>query len=133
MRVSGWRRLRSHRAWWPVALAVLGAPAVALWHFVREADAGGGIAGPLVATGLVAAFSGLLTGVAEGIVQPSVGIRDRVRTALVVLALLAAAVLGGGPLGAALAALLGSGVALGARRFGLGVMAALVGRDIDED
>ena len=105
---------------------------MALVEAVRGTSVDRGIAGPLIVVCVILALAGLVTGVTEGIVQPSAPTELRIRMALVVLALATAAMVGGGALVVGLVALLGSGVALGAAWCGRRVMTALLGRDNDE-
>jgi hypothetical protein len=88
-----------------------------------------GVAGPLLAVGLIAGLAGLATGIAEGLVQPPAPTSLCIGLVLVVLALVAAATLRSGPLVAGLAALTGAAAALGLRWCGRRVMEALLGRD----
>ncbi len=130
-RRTSWKRaLRRHRMWWPPVFALMGALAVALVKALGD-SADHGIVGPVVAVCVIAAGAGLLTGVGEGLVQPPPPIKLRVRLVLVILVLFAAATLRGGAVAAGLAALAGSGVALGLHTSGGRVMSALVGRDDD--
>jgi len=118
---------------WPVGLAGAGAIIVALVEAVRGTSLDRGLAGPLVVVCVVLGLAGLITGVAEGLVRPSASNELRIRMGLVVLALVTAATVRGGALVVGLAALIGSGVALGSRWCGLRVMSALLGRREDDD
>jgi len=126
------RRLRRYRPWWPVGLAGAGAIVFALVEAVRGTSVDRGIAGPLAVVCAILVLAGLITGVIEGIVQPSAPNELRIQLALVVLALATAAMVGGGALVVGLAALLGSGFALGAAWCGRSVMMALLG-NVDDD
>jgi hypothetical protein len=119
------RRLRRYRSWWPLWLAGAGALIVALVEAVRTGD-DQGIAGPLLTVCVITGLAGLATGVTEGLVQTSPRIELRIRLALVVLALVTAAILGGGAIVAGVTALTGSGVALGTAWLGLRSMSALL-------
>jgi len=88
-----------------------------------------GILGPVVAAVIIAGIAGLVTGVAEGFVQPVAPIARRIRLALVVLALIVAAALQGDPLGSFLASLGGAAAALGMRWCGEHALRGLVGDD----
>jgi hypothetical protein len=127
MRSSGFRRrFRRYRPWWPLGLAGTGAIIVAVVETIRRTGDDHGIAGPLAVVCLIAGLAGLVTGVIEGVLQPSAPIQLRIRMALVVVALIAAAILGGGALAAGAAVLIGSGVALGSEWCGLVVMSTLL-------
>lgn len=82
---------------------------------------------------VIAGIAGLVTGVAEGFVQPPAPFALRIRLGLVVLALIVAAGLQGDPWGCFLAALGGAAAALGLRWCGEHALRGLVGKDEDED
>jgi hypothetical protein len=82
---------------------------------------------------VIAGLAGLVTGVIEGLVQPSAPVRLRISMALVFLALVSAAILDGGPLVAGSSALTGSGVVLGSAWVGRRIMSGLLpGSDENE-
>jgi len=120
------RRLRRYRRWWPAGLAVAGTVILVLVGTIRSSGDDQGIAGPLVTVCVIAGLAGLVSGVIEGLVQPSAPVRLRIDMALVILALLSAAILGGGPLVAGATALTGSGVALGSAWVGRRIMSGLL-------
>ena len=127
MRSSGFRRrFRRYRPWWPLGLAGTGAIIVAVVETVRRTGDDQGIAGPLVTVCLIAALAGLVTGAIAGLVQFSAPIELRIHLALVAFVLVTAAVLSSGSVAAGLAALAGSGVALGSEWFGRRVVSALL-------
>jgi len=120
------RRLRRYRRWWPAGLAVAGTVILVLVGTIRSSGDDQGIAGPLVTVCVIAGLAGLVTGVTAGLIHVSAPIEVRIRLALVVLVLVMAAIVDGGSLAAGLAALTGSGVALGSEWFGRRIMAALL-------
>jgi hypothetical protein len=127
MRSSGFRRrLRSYRAWWPFGLAVAGTFSVVLVEAVRPTGDDRSVAGPLVVVCAIAALAGVVTGVTMGLIQASAPVELRIRMALVVLSLVTAVILDGGPLVAGLSAPIGSGVALGSAWCGRRIMSALL-------
>ena len=127
MRVSGFRRrLRRYRPWWPGGLAIAGTILLVLVAAIRSTGEDQGIAGPLVTVCVIAGLAGLATGVTAGLIQVSAAIEVRIRVALVVTVLVTAAILDGGSLVAGLAALTGSGVALGSEWIGRRIMSALL-------
>jgi hypothetical protein len=127
------RRFRRYRVWWPVGLAVAGTLILGLVGAIRSSGEDPGFAGPLVTVCLIAALAGLVSGVIEGLVQPSAPVQLRINMALVILALLSAAILDGGPLVAGLSALAGSGVALASAWVGRRIMSGLLpGSDENE-
>ncbi|MGH2750714.1 MAG: hypothetical protein ACRDK3_07565 [Actinomycetota bacterium] len=123
------RTARRYRRWWPPGLAVAGALVVALLVELRGEGDDQGVAGPLVAVSLLTGLIGLATGVGEGLVRPPASIELRIEIVLVVVALVTAATLRGGPLVAGLAALTGTVVALGLRWCGRRVMQGMLGRE----
>jgi len=120
------RRLRRYRPWWPVGIAVAGTLILVLVGTIRSSGDDQGIAGPLVTVCVLAGLAGLITGVIEGLVQPSAPAQLRINIALVFLALISAAILGGGPVVAGSSALTGSGVALGSAWVGRRIMSGLL-------
>ena len=110
-----------------------GAIILALVEAVRGTTDDRGIAGPLVVACVILGLAGLVVGVTEGLVRPSALTELRIRLGLVVLALVTATSLSGGALAVGLAALLGSGVALGSEWCGRSVMSALLGQREDDD
>lgn len=127
------RRLRRYRAWWPVGLAVGGAGVLVVVGAIRSSGDDRGIGGPLVTVCLIAALAGLVTGVIAGLVQFSAPIELRIRLALVAFVLVTAAVLGSGSVAAGLAALAGSGVALGSGWLGRRIMSGLLPQVNEDD
>jgi hypothetical protein len=107
-------------------LAGAGAVFVALITAALPPSDDQGIAGPLVVVCVITGLAGLVSGVIVGIVHPSAPIELRVRMALVVLALVTAVTLRGGPLVAGLAAVAASSVALASAWCGRRVMSALL-------
>jgi len=122
---AAFRRLRRYRTWWPLWLAGVGALIVALVTALAPSD-DRGVAGPLLTVCVIAALAGLVAGVAVGLIQVSAPIELRIRLVLVVFVLVTAAIVDGGSLAAGLAALTGSGVALGSELFGRRIMSALL-------
>lgn len=88
-----------------------------------------GLVGPVAAAGIIAGICGIVTGVAEGFVQPAAPMALRIRMALVVLALIVAAGLQSGPSAGFLASLGGAAAALGLRWCGERAMNGLLGKD----
>jgi hypothetical protein len=82
---------------------------------------------------VILSLAGLIAGVTEGLVRPSAPNELRIQMALVVLALATAGTVSGGALVVGLAALIGSGVALGSAWCGRSVMLALLGNVNDDD
>jgi hypothetical protein len=110
-----------------------GALVIAALAALRADPVDRGILGPVIAVGIIAGIAGLVTGVAEGLVQPPAPVVLRIRLALVVLALFVAAVVNAGPLGGLLAALGGAAAGLGLHWCGERAMRGLVGRDEDAE
>ena len=114
-------------------MALAGGLVIAALAALRADAVDRGILGPVIATGIIAGSAGLLTGVAEGLVQPPAPVQLRIRLALVLLVLVVAAVVNGGALGSLLTALVGAATALGLRWCGERFLRGLVGRDEDSD
>ena len=105
---------------------------MALVEAIRGTSVDRGIVGPLVVVCVILSLAGLIAGVAEGLVRPSAPNELWIQMALVILALATAATVRGGELVVGLAALVGSGVALGSAWCGRRVMMALLGNVNDD-
>ena len=110
-----------------------GALAIAALAPLRAEPVDQGTLGPVVVAIAIAGIAGLVTGVAEGFVQPPAPLALRIRLGLVVLALIVVAGLQGDPWGSFLAVLGGSAAALGLRWCGEHALRGLVGKDEDAD
>ncbi|MGH2777474.1 MAG: hypothetical protein ACRDJB_02370 [Actinomycetota bacterium] len=127
------RRMRRHRRWWPLWLSLGGALIIAALAALRADPIDRGILGPVIAAGIIAGIAGLVTGVAEGLLQPPAPVALRIRLGPVVLALIVAAVVNAGPWEGFLAALGGAAAGLGLHWSTERAMRGLIGRDEDAE